>query len=291
MDGINAKLDLLTTHIAIAKTRPPDLQKSGQSFSAPAIRKSRASCFNGPHCKYHKIGAFWFSHAESEVVIKFDPVNSPHALLSNLPANDPDPEIHQDPVHQLADLSAVDTAPLSSQPCAIPIIESPVRCDASSQTEEARSTGISVTSRNAVYTPRCVEDSEVQATVEYKNKACDAHRVRTSHQSTSTPTPSADHGQPDEFEDALLDYAMRSSGLQRQGQSSQMQPAHRMLTTFLLLFLCLTTCQPACPAPTPWYHQTLEDEAQDEGETTICRQLESQAVSIGPHSAETLADL
>ena len=142
-----------------------------------------------------------------------------------------------------------------------------------------------------MYTPRCVEDSEVQATVEYKNKACDAHRVRTSYQSTSTPTPSADHGQPDEFEDALLDYAMRSNGLQRQGQSSQMQPAHRMLTTFLLLFLCLTACQSACPAPTSWYHQKSEDEAQGEAETTICRQLGSQAASIGPHSAETLADL
>ena len=164
----------MITHIAIAKTRPPDPQKSGQCFSAPAIGKSRVSCFNVSDCKYHRIGACWFSHSEPELVIKCDSFSSPHVLLSNLPVNDPDPEIRQDPVHQPYAFSAEVSIP-SSQPCAIPIVENPVRSDTSFQTGDARSTGVSVTPRNAVVTPKCVDDVAVQATVGSKNKASDAH--------------------------------------------------------------------------------------------------------------------
>ena len=150
-------------------------------------------------------------------------------------------------------------------------------------------TGVLVTPRNAVVTPRCVEDAAVQATVGSKNKASDAHRVRTSHQSTSTPPPSSDHRKPDEFQDALLDYAMRCNQPQRHGQSSPMQPTYVALSTFLLLLLCLTACRPTCPAPVSWYEQTLEDEAYDKGESTSRRQLGSRVMPAASPSAYTVS--
>ena len=138
-------------------------------------------------------------------------------------------------------------------------------------------------------TPKCVEDAAVQATVGSKNKASDAHRVRTSHQSTGPPSPSSDHRQPDEFKDALLDYAMRCNQPQRHGQPSPMQPTYVALSTFLLLPLCLTACRPTCPVPVSWYEQTLEDEAYDKGESTSRRQPGSRVMPAASPSAYTVS--
>ena len=266
-DLILVKLDKILHDIAVAQPRRVGTDLPTKCFSAPAFdyRKS-TRCRHGAACPFNSRGDCWFSHQPPSILEN----SCPSPVFRQDPVNLQD---RQDPVIPHDRQETDFDVPLDSKLAVVgrtipgdpesPALSHSSFASVAVQTEFDASIQVPVDPRFRQDAPPTSTSAEVQAAVELKDKSSDAHRVRTTHRSTSTPSPSPDRGQPDEFEDALLDRAMRSSQPQRHGQSSPVQPVHRALSTFLLLFLCLTACQPKSPAPVSWYEQTLEDEAYD----------------------------